>query len=135
MLHEIGLMFYIHHNGFLSVQFAFSFILYPYIDIFGLIFVLEYFAEHVCTITPSCFTGTTNARNGRRCNGWRLWSTTSYGHDGHASNACLWHATDGLILIKDWFELYETVEGSKFCKLAVCARGNINLSSSWLNQG
>lgn len=47
-------------------------------------------AEHVCSVITSCFACATNAGNG-----WRFCTAASYGRNGDAANATLWHAANG----------------------------------------
>ena len=64
--------------------------------------MFSFSAEYVCSVVASRIACATNARNG-----WRFRSTTTYGWDGDASNATLWHAIHGLILISGLFNIQE----------------------------
>lgn len=57
------------------------------------------FAEHVCPVASTCITCSANARHGRSSgDGWAFHCTPSYGRDGNATNATIWHAPDGKLL-------------------------------------
>lgn len=64
--------------------------------------MFSFSAEYVCSVVASRIACTTNARNG-----WRFRSATTNGWDGDASNATLWHATHGLILISGLLNIQE----------------------------
>ena len=64
--------------------------------------MFSFSAKYVCSIVASRIVCTTNARNG-----WRFPSTTTDGWDGDASNATLWHAIHGFILISGLLNIKE----------------------------